>query len=176
MSGALWALGALFFMAFGLIVFRGAPYVPTHKNRARRALTLLDLPAGATVIDLGSGDGVVLTLAAQRGLRAIGYELNPFLCAVAYLRCWRQRGMVTIRWRDFWRSSLPPQTDAVFVFLAGPYVAKFGRHMLERAASHPKPLSVVSYGFAIPGLGQPSQQDGDIFVYKLHQKRFTKQP
>lgn len=157
-------LGVALFAGFLLIVFRGAPYVPTHKARALKALDVLDLPQGATLVDLGSGDGVVLKLAAQRGLRAVGYELNPFLCVISYIRCWPLRKQVTVQWRDFWLSSLPPTTDAVFIFLAGPYMKRFAGKIGREAAALGRPVKVVSYGFLIPGHTE-YLADGDLHFY-----------
>jgi len=158
-----WFLGAAI-AAFLLVVLRGAPYVPTHKPAVEHALDMLNLPKGSTILDLGSGDGVVLKAAAQRGYRAIGYEINPILCVISYLRCWKYRGQVSVRWRDFWLARMPEETDAIFVFLAGPYLHKLHKK-LSRERS--KPLSVVSYGFLIPGAGDPVKSENALHLYKF---------
>ena len=158
-----WFLGAAI-AAFLLVVLRGAPYVPTHKPAVEHALDMLNLPKGSTILDLGSGDGVVLKAAAQRGYNAIGYEINPILCVISYLRCWKYRGQVSVRWRDFWLARMPEETDAIFVFLAGPYLHKLHKK-LSRERS--KPLSVVSYGFLIPGAGEPVKSANALHLYKF---------
>ena len=160
----LWFLLVLLFVAFLMIVLRGAPYVPTRRDDVRRGLKLLDVPKGSTVIDLGSGDGVVLKEAARQGYRAIGYELNPFLCLISYIRCWQYREQVSVRWRDFWLTPLPPETDAVFVFLAGPYLKLLNRK-LTKERNPAKRLRVVSYGFLIPGK-EPVQKDKALLLYE----------
>lgn len=137
---------ALLFGAF----FRGAPYVPTHRRQVEAALDLLNLKAGSTVVDLGSGDGVFLKAAAKRGLAAYGYEINPVLCWVAKLRCWAFRTQVHVLWRDFWLTDFPEQTDAVFVFLNSLYMPKLHRRLVVEQKRLNKPLYVVSYGFTIP--------------------------
>lgn len=157
-----WFVGAAV-AAFLLVVLRGAPYVPTHKPAVEHALDMLGLPKGATILDLGSGDGVVLKAAAQRGYNAIGYEINPILCIVSYLRCWKYRRQVSVRWRDFWLAGMPEDVDAVFVFLAGPYL-----HKLHKKLSHEhtrRPLSVVSYGFLIPDAGKPVKSGNALHLY-----------
>lgn len=145
-----WAIG-LVVAAFLLVVFRGAPYVPTHRAQVEQALDMLDVPKGGTIIDLGSGDGVFLKAAAKRGYRSIGYEINPFLCLISYLRCWRYRSQVRIRWRDFWLAPIPSDIDAVFVFLAGPYLRQLDKKLTHIHTKSGKPLTVISYGFLIPG-------------------------
>lgn len=152
--------------AFLLVVLRGAPYVPTHTGPVRHVFEMLDMPKGSTIIDLGSGDGVVLKAAAERGYRAIGYELNPFLCIVSYLRCWRYRRLVSVRWRDFWLSPLPADVDAVFVFLSGPYLHRLDRKLSTERPKGGKSLMVVSYGFYIPGKGKPIKTEQALHLYR----------
>lgn len=156
----------LLLILFGAVVFRGAPYVPTHRRTVEDALDLLNLEQGDLIVDLGSGDGAVLKHAARRGYRAIGYEINPILCAVAYLRCFGERPLVSVRLRDFWISSLPPDTKAVFVFLAGPYMRRFKRKLDDEMRRRNEPLLVVSNGFAIPGV-LPKKISKGLYVYEL---------
>lgn len=159
----LWLLlGALGFFFF-FVVLRGAPYVPTHRHAVEKALDLLDLPRGSRLIDLGSGDGVFLKAAAERGYYVTGYEINPFLCAISYIRCWKYRDRVTVRWRDFWLTGMPKDIDAVFVFLAGPYLKQL--HKKLEAERNGRPLKVVSYGFLIPGAGKPAKVADAVNLY-----------
>lgn len=153
-------------LLFGAVVFRGAPYVPTHRRTIEQALELLPLDAGDVVIDLGSGDGSVLLHAAKRGYRAVGYEINPLLAFVAWLRCWRERPSVRVHVHDFWLASWPPDTKAVFVFLAGPYMKKLKRKVDAELAKRSEPLYVVSNGFALPG-ALPKKVSHGLYLYEL---------
>lgn len=138
---------ALLFGAF----LRGAPYVPTHKKQVEAALDMLDLPPGSTVVDLGSGDGIFLKAAAQRGLNAYGYEINPFLCIISWLRCLKYGHQVKIFWRDYWLTQLPPEVDGVFIFSGGMFMSHLGRWLDKGLLGRDKPLYVISYAFVIPG-------------------------
>jgi hypothetical protein len=62
-----------------------APYVPTPMNVVKAMLEIAEAGAGDTVIDLGCGDGRILTTAVEEfGVdRAIGYELNRHLVETA---------------------------------------------------------------------------------------------
>jgi hypothetical protein len=160
----LWILG-IAVGVFAFTVLRGAPYVPTHRPSVARALDMLNLPKGSTIIDLGSGDGVVLKMAAERGYNAIGYEINPILCAISYIRCWKYRKQVSVRLRDFWLTKLPEEADAVFVFLAGPYIRRLHRKLQHE---HTHPLQVISYGFLIPGAGEPVASAHALQLYKYN--------
>lgn len=158
-----WLLG-LIVLLFGWVVFRGAPYVPTHRKQVEQALDMLDVPKGSVLVDLGSGDGVFLKAAAERGYRAVGYELNPLLCIISYIRCWRYRDRVTVRLRDFWLTPLPADTRAVFVFLAGPYLKQLHTKLTKEAKG--TELTVISYGFEIPGKTDKSHTSNALHLYK----------
>ena len=161
-------IAACLIILFGAVAFRGAPYVPTHKVTIVAALELLKpyMRKGDTVLDLGSGDGSVLLQAAKKGYRAVGYELNPLLNSIAWLRCWRRHVHVTIHLHDYWIAHWPPETKAVFVFLAGPYMNKLRRKLDAEMAKRTEPLYVVSNGFAIPGV-LPKKISGGLYLYEL---------
>ncbi len=137
-------------LIFGLTALRGAPYVPAHSKHFNEALGSLKLPAGSLVIDLGSGDGSVLKLAARRGLKAVGYEINPILCAVSWLRCLRYKDQIKILWRDFWFVKFPPETRVVYVFAGGPFMKKLAKKLDCEIKNFKHDVYVISYGFEIP--------------------------
>lgn len=160
----LWWILSILVITFGLVVFRGAPYVPTHRKQVEQALDMLDVPKGSTIVDLGSGDGVFLLAAAKRGYKAVGYELNVILWIVSSIRCWRYRDRISVRLRDFWLTPLPADTRAVFVFLAGPYLKQLNAKLIKEAGS--KGLTVISYGFEIPGKSDKSHTANALHLYK----------
>jgi len=145
-------------LAFGSVLLRGAPYVPTLDKQARAALELLELKPGQTLLELGSGDGKVLIVAAQAGLCVVGIELNPFLVAISWLRTRRYRKQVRIIWGDFWRVRWP-ECDGVFAFLLDRFMSNLDVQMRQIK----KPL--VSFAFQIPGRTADAMQDG-VYLYK----------
>ncbi|HEU4716091.1 MAG TPA: hypothetical protein VFS14_04660, partial [Candidatus Saccharimonadales bacterium] len=69
----IWILCAVVLL-FGFVVFRGAPYVPSHKKDVAIAFEeLYEVGKNDVVVDVGSGDGIILRMAAKRGARAVGY-------------------------------------------------------------------------------------------------------
>jgi len=148
-------------ICFGGIVLVGAPYLPTLQPQIETALDLADLKPGQRLIELGCGDGRVLLAAARRGNRAVGYELNPLLAAVAWLRTRRYRGQVRVIWADYWRADWPP-AEAVFTFLLDRYMPKLDKRL---AAYGSKPVKLVSYAFAVPGKKTAARKNG-VFLYK----------
>jgi len=151
-------LGLVLAVTFGGVVLRGAPYLPTLKKQGLAALELLDLKPGQTLLELGSGDGAVLVLAARAGLNVVGVELNPFLVAVSWLRTWRYRKQVRIIWGDFWLVKWP-ECDGVFAFLLDKFMPKLD----ERMQTVKKPL--VSFAFKTPGRKIDVEKSG-VYLYR----------
>lgn len=161
---ALVILGIVFFATFMMIVFRGAPYVPTKATDVEALFTLLKLKPEDVIVDLGSGDGRLLLAAAKHGVHAVGYELNPFLVAVSWVRLRQYRSHVQVRWRDFWITSLPKRTKVVFVFLGTPYMKKLDRYLRRQTETLGHDIQLVSYGVPVPGR-QPDQKHGGLLIY-----------
>ena len=145
-------------IAFGGVLFFGAPYVPTLDAQAKAALELLKLGPGQTLLELGSGDGKVLIVAAQAGLHVVGIELNPFLVLISWWRTRHYRKQVRIIWGDFWRTPWP-ECDAVFTFLLDRYMPKLDDKM--RLVQRP----LVSFAFKIPGR-EPAAQKAGVYLYR----------
>jgi SAM-dependent methyltransferase len=145
-------------LAFGGVLLRGAPYVPTLDAQGRAALDVLDLKPGQTLLELGSGDGKMLVLAAQAGLNVVGIELNPFLVAVSWLRTRRYRRQVRVIWGDFWQLRWP-ECDGVFVFLLDRFMPKLDARM--RKVRRP----LASFAFKMPGR-KPDAEKLGVFLYR----------
>jgi SAM-dependent methyltransferase len=146
---------------FGLVLLRGAPYLPTLTPQVTAALDLIDLKPGQTLLELGCGDGKVLIAAADRGLNAVGYELNPIMALIAWLRTRRYRGRVRVVWGDFWRADWP-KAEGIFVFLLNPFMDKLNTKIVQYPG---KPVKLVSFAFKIPGKKPKRIQDG-VYVYE----------
>ncbi|HSX05613.1 MAG TPA: methyltransferase domain-containing protein [Candidatus Saccharimonadales bacterium] len=145
-------------VAFAGVILRGAPYLPTLRTQGEAALELLGLKPGETLLELGSGDGQMLVLAARAGLQAVGIELNPFLVIVSRLRTWRYRKQVRIIWGDFWHVPWP-ECDGVFTFLLGKFMPRLDKRMQHIK----KPLA--SFAFKIPDKPIQAEKAG-VYLYK----------
>lgn len=145
----LWVLGVIFFLSWLMIVFVGAPYVPTHTRDLRDVLREAKLKKGDLIVDLGSGDGRLLIEAARSGYRAHGFELNPFLVGVTWWRLRRYRSQASVTWSDFWLTPLPDGTKAVFVFLAAPFMTRLAKKLETEAKRLGHDIVLVSYGFEV---------------------------
>ncbi|MSU75461.1 MAG: hypothetical protein EXS55_03035 [Candidatus Magasanikbacteria bacterium] len=163
LSFAAIVLGIVFVVLF-ISSLLGVPFLPTNMRQARLMMELAGIKPGMTVIDLGSGNGRLLFLAAKKGARAIGYELNPGLyawtMAVAFLR--GQTKLVSVKCRSLYDADLS-EADVVLSFLMpGPM-----KKLASKLFSELKPgTTIVSYAFSIPG-HEPAVKKEGIFVYKV---------
>ncbi len=155
-----WLVILAIVLPFGLATWLGAPYVPIRRRDSEPILDLLALSPGQTVVDLGSGDGRFLLAAARRGLRGIGYELNPFMYLISRVITWRYRHSVHIYLANFWQVRLPA-TDAIYVFLIDRLMTRLDAKLTTELS---QPTPVVSFVFAIPGR-QPKRQTRNAFYY-----------
>lgn len=157
-----WILGVLLVIAYAAVMPFGAIYLPTVKIERSRALDLLDLKPGQTFVDLGSGDGSMLILAAERDLKCVGYELNPFLVMVSWLRTRRYGRRVKVRWGNSWKADLSG-VDGVFVFLITHQMKHLHRFMSVQSAEHS--IRLVSNSFQIPGRKE-LRKSGPMWLYE----------
>ncbi|MDR2524525.1 MAG: hypothetical protein LBC95_03250 [Candidatus Nomurabacteria bacterium] len=152
-------------LTFCFVVFFGAPFVPTRRRWARAALDLAKIKPTDVVVDLGSGSGTILHLAAEQSARAVGYELNPILCLWSRLATWRYGARVNVRLANFWRCDLPVETSVVYVFAVTRDAAKLERFLTEQAPKlSVKKLRVVAFGFSLPGR-KPVKRSGGANLY-----------
>ena len=153
---------AIAIFSFGFVLLFGAPYLPTMKKQVKAAIKLAGLKPGQTILELGSGDGRVLIAAAQAGLNAVGYELNPLLFLYSYVRTRRYHKQIKVVFGNFWHQSWP-KCDAIYVFLLPRLMSKLDRKI--RAEGLAKVI-VISFAFKFSELTPVNEEQG-IFAYRL---------
>lgn len=152
---------------FLLTVVRGAPYVPTRKKDLARAFaTLYPVTKKDFIVDIGSGDGVVLRQAAARGARGLGFEVNPVLVAISRWLNRRHAGQVRVVLADFWYAKLPQETTLVYTFGESRDIAKMYAWVQKEATRLRKPLYFMSYGFEVEGK-QLLRRDKSFMLYEV---------
>ena len=156
-----WTVLAMLVVCFGFITFVGAPYVPTFERDLVKILKEINLPKKALVIDLGSGDGKLLVLAAKKNYHVIGYELNPILWLITKIRL-RKYPHATVRLKSLWRADVK-DADLVFTFMA----TKFMPKLEKKLVSEMKPDSYfASYVFALPNI-EVTKKTKNTHFYKF---------
>lgn len=137
-------------LIFGFVVFRGAPYVPTHRKYAREALKkLYKINSDDVLVDLGSGDGYVLRVAAENGATAVGYELNPLLVLMS---CWlsRKQPRVSTRLADMWLVNFPEDTTVFYIFAVSRDIEKITDKVQQFVNDRGEAVWIITYGINIP--------------------------
>lgn len=152
--------GLLVLSSFSFVLIFGAPYVPTLTPQVEAALELVDLRPGQTLLELGCGDGKVLIAAAQTGLHVVGYELNPFLALISWLRTRRFRGKVRVVWGNFWTTEWP-EAQGIFTFLHPRFMRKLDTKIVQ---STMQDVKLVSFAFEIQNRKATAHKKG-VFLY-----------
>jgi S-adenosylmethionine:diacylglycerol 3-amino-3-carboxypropyl transferase len=137
-------------LVFGGVVFLGAPYVPTRRAWAKAALSLVKIGQHDTIVDLGSGDGAILKLAAARGAQAIGYEINPILVLISRLRLAKFGALATVKMANYWQVDLPAETTVVYVFGVSRHAKRMANYLTRQRRRLGHPIKIICFGPEIP--------------------------
>jgi SAM-dependent methyltransferase len=158
-------IGIIIFILFTFVIAYGAPFLPTLKKNVKPAIKLIDLKPGQTLLELGSGDGRVLIAAAQADLNVIGYELNPILFVISWIRTRKYKKQIKIVLGNYWNKKWP-DADGIFVFLLDRYMEKLNTRITQR---YKKPIKLVSFAFKIQSRQEDREKQG-LFLYKYNTK------
>ena len=151
---------------FGFMAFTGAPYVPSKRGDVRRAFTqLYELGSRDHLVDIGSGDGVVLRQASSFGARATGYEINPIINSIAKVLSRSDKNVQAV-WADFWRVKFPDDTTVVYTFGDARDIARMTRKIESEATRIGRRLWFVSYAFEVPGY-TATRHVGAHYLYEI---------
>lgn len=146
----------------------GAPLVFSKKQTAQTMVDLLQLKPGNRVYDLGSGDGRLLILAAKKGAKAVGIEINPYAVLLSWLRIQLSgfKNQVQVKWGSYWKTDIS-DADAVVVY-GVPWI--MGR-LAKKLQQELKPgTKIVSNSFQISELKLVKQVIVDkdrVYLYQI---------
>ena len=84
-------LGILFIIiSISLLLFIpliiGAPFEPSKDDRIKSILKLASPKKKDRIVDLGSGDGRIVIVFAEKGYESHGYEINPWLVLYSIIK------------------------------------------------------------------------------------------
>lgn len=117
------------------------------------------------VVDMGSGDGVLLFAAIKAGAgTAEGYEVHPMLTAFSRRRA-KRKGLekrVRIHQRSYWNADLS-KTDVVLLYQISGSMQRLGEKLKREL---PTGARVISNAFTFPDL-KPSEEANNVYVYKI---------
>ncbi len=146
-----------------VLVYKGAPFIPTAPRKISRLAKLSGVRPGELAADLGSGDGRMGLALARAGAAVVGYEINPLLVPWSrfVIRLHGQSNRFTVRLKSFWDVDLSP-FDVVVVFGAPPMMQR----LAEKLKRELKPgARIVSNGCHLPGWEPVVCQD-ELWLYR----------
>ncbi len=154
-------------LIFGFVVFRGAPYVPSQKRYVIEAFTkLYPLKAEDVLLDIGSGDGMVLRIAEKYCKKVIGYELNPLLVLMSRLLSINNKKII-IKLADFWLTQIPDDTTIIYLFAVTRDIKKIIKKFQNESDRLGREIRVLSYGNEFKGL-KFVKKHGPYFLYQFN--------
>jgi protein-L-isoaspartate O-methyltransferase len=126
------------------------PYVPTPMRVAQKMLELAEVKTSDCVYDLGSGDGRIVILAAQKfGARAVGVELDEKLARDSFARiaALSLKKRVQVVRADMFATDLRPAT-VITIYQLGIVNQRLRPHLERQLRSGTR---VITLDFPIPG-------------------------
>jgi hypothetical protein len=158
---------AVVIVGIGFVAFTGAPYVPSKRRDIERAFTeLYELGDKDILVDIGSGDGVVLRVASSKGAHAIGYELHPLLVWLSKFLSRNDENVMVVL-ANFWNVEMPANTTVVYTFGDARDIQKMYDKVAHEATRIDHSLKFISYGFEVPGIS-PEKTVGAHHLYMVH--------
>jgi hypothetical protein len=166
-----WILLGVIIALLGIIwifvpILSGLPWIPTHQHRIHKALKLSELQPDEILYDLGAGDGRVLILASREfGACAIGIEISPAHCVIAWLRVLLAGvfGRVSIQMGNFFKRDLG-KADVVYAYLTPAHAARLRPHLEQQLRPGTR---VVTISADLEGW-EPSGFDSDDLIFLYH--------
>jgi hypothetical protein len=160
------AIVGIIVVGVGFVAFTGAPYLPSKRRDIERAFSeLYPLGRDDLLVDIGSGDGIVLRMASSKGAHAIGYELHPLLVGVSKFLS-RNDDNVIVELANFWNSEMPANTTVVYTFGDARDIQKMYDKVMREATRIDHTLQFISYGFEVPGIS-PKKTVGAHHLYAV---------
>lgn len=165
------------FFFFAIDTFLDLPYVATKREKIATIIKLAGIKPKETVVDLGSGDGRLLFAAAQKGARAVGYEVNPYLVILTRLkyqflkrniiRSYKKTfiGPVTVYRQSLWQADLK-KANIIFVYGRGKTMKRFEDFVFKNARKGTRIIVNTDLTKPFP-TKRPLKSENGIFLYKV---------
>lgn len=155
-----WLVILVIVLCFASVCFFGSPFVPTKKEWAEDALNLVVLSKNDLVVDLGAGNGKILRLLSRKGIRSIGYELNPLLALFSKLILYKNSD-AKIKMKNYWKIDLPAETTVVYAFMVERDAKKLEQYLQRQIKIvKTRKIKLITFGFNLPNKKAIKQTTG----------------
>lgn len=150
----------------GISAFFGAPYVPSRRRDLQPMFDeLYPLSSKDSVLDIGSGDGLVLREVSRRKAKAVGYEIHPFFVALSKVLSTRYKN-ITIKWANAWTTTFPDDVTLVYIFSVGRDGKRLDRKMQHEVDRLGRMVTLVCYGNPLPNR-EAKRTLGAYYLYEF---------
>jgi ribosomal protein L11 methylase PrmA len=144
------------------------PYVPSGTKFIQKALAAAKVDHSQKVIDLGSGDGRVVFMAARSGAEATGIDTNPILilwCKLraAILNLFNRDLQTRFIWGSFFNHALS-EYDVIFVYLFPETMEQLESKIFSEGK---KGALIISNTFKFKNHSPAKTIDNRLHLYKI---------
>lgn len=150
-------------MIFAILsIVKGAPFVVTSKVKQAVVLEFARLKPEDIAVDIGSGNGSLVTLMAKSGTEAHGYEINGLLVLWSRFFIFKSglRKKAFIHWGNFWKADFS-RFSVVTVYGISHIMAD----LEKKLDSELRPgTRVISNTFRFPNWVVAEEREG-VFLY-----------
>ena len=138
--------------------------MPSHRKYVREAFAkLYKLSDKDLVVDLGSGDGVVMRVAREFDAKCVGYELNLLLVFISKVLARGDKGQKVVV-GDMWTAKLPEDVTLFYAFSVSRDVNKLMNRVQRYADTSERTVKLMTYGPVLK-LKKPSRTQGAHSLY-----------
>ena len=150
------------------------PFVPATTSQVKNVVTAIHKPNrhGMSVVDIGSGDGRIVTELASHGFHATGYELNVWLLAYSKYQAW-QKGLTRrahFQRINLWKADYS-KFDNVVIFGVEEMMSELETKLLNELKEG---STIIACRFPLPSI-TPSHIVGSgvdtVWSYKVRHER-----
>lgn len=158
-AAVLFSLGSL------VAAVKGAPFLPTPYHKVHEMLEMAKINRHDILFDLGCGDGRILIAAAKQGVHSQGWELNPFLLVLAFVKIHLCKVAKYIRIHPTSFRGAPISDATVITIYGLPHIVQ---ELGVNAAKHcKKGTRILSYRFPIYALAPVKISTSGIYLYTV---------
>lgn len=153
----------IFYLYFSVFSSQAGPvYQPTPEKQVKAIFDLIRLKKNDFLIDLGSGDGRILIEAGKRGIRSLGYEIDPLLYFQSKKGIKKEKlsRLAQVKLKSFWQADFN-QGTIIFAYLLPKYLEKLDR-ILKKSLK--KEVLVITHRYQFPQK-KYSQKSGPVYRY-----------
>lgn len=160
----LFLLAVLFYLIYTSFIQPGAVYYPTTYETAEEMVKAAKAKTSDVVMDLGSGDGRLLIAFAKKGIRGIGYEIDPLLVLESRRKISKERldHLIVIHHKSFWKADFNEATIIV-LYLFPHFMDRLEKILMEKLKHS---LLLISNTYQFPKR-KYNQKLNKLFLYNF---------